>query len=110
MWTMLRSVAVLEPGIRMISPKRVARITRAALDIPGLEPVRTSAATGRRVQKLGWDRDDNGGGEDAAKEHWPLIATRQSDIATHADTLLTWSDCSRLITTEALKGITLVEL
>ena len=70
--TMLRNVAVLEPGIRM---KRLVRTVRVALDmIPAvvLEPVQTSAATGgrhRRVEKFGQDSNDNGAEEDAAKEH-----------------------------------------
>ena len=54
LWTMLKSAAVLEPGSRMIRPKRVARITKVALDIPGLEPVRTSApaATGAKQRRV----------------------------------------------------------
>ena len=73
LWTILRIAAVVEPGSRMIRPKRVARMTKVALDIPGLEPVRTSAATGakqRRVEKSGQNRDnDNRGQEDAANDH-----------------------------------------
>ena len=75
LWTMLRSFAVLEPGIRMRSPKRLVRTVRVALDmIPAvvLEPVQTSAATGgrhRRVEKFGQHSDDNRAEEDAAKEH-----------------------------------------
>ena len=95
LWTILRIAAVVDPGRRMIRPKRVARMTKVALDIPRLEPVRTSAATGakqRRVEKSGQDGDnDNGGQEDAASGHWPLIATHQPDkIAPHAVDLLTW--------------------